>query len=91
MEPQEPQEPHGPAAQDRPSGRGRRIAKKLGWKRTSMVLLALAVLLPVLLITLGVVAVPVLAVPAVIVFFAGVLIWAIGRSRQEPLPDEEEG
>lgn len=93
--PDEPAVEAGPEvtmnAQDTENRQGGSLARRLGWKRLSITLLALAIILPVAMITLGVVAVPILAVPAAIIFLAGVIVYAIGRTKHVPLPDEEDG
>lgn len=65
------------------------LTERLGRKKLAVTVAAIVIVVPIALITLGVVAIPVLAIPAALVFGVGILIYALARSKDERLPDEE--
>jgi hypothetical protein len=64
--------------------------RRLGGKKVAVTILVLLIVGPIALITLGVVAVPVISIPALIILLAAVFIFAASRTKQEGLPDEQD-
>jgi hypothetical protein len=64
--------------------------RRLGGKKVAITILVLLIVGPMALITLGVVAVPVISIPALIILLAAVFILAASRTKQEGLPDEQD-
>jgi hypothetical protein len=79
----------GPATDDG-SRRSESPIRRLGGKKVAVTILVLLIVGPIALITLGVVAVPVISIPALIILLAAVFILAASRTKQEGLPDEQD-
>jgi hypothetical protein len=75
---------------DEGSRRAQSPGRRLGGKKVAITILVLLIVGPMALITLGVVAVPVISIPALIILLAAVFILAASRTKQEGLPDERD-